>query len=49
MVGFPADSHETVFLTLNGKHPYDRCPECGNVFKYTQYQEEHHDEAEGSH
>ncbi|KAJ3255924.1 Cytochrome c oxidase subunit 4 [Boothiomyces macroporosus] len=35
--GFPADSHPPIFLTLRdygGKH-FDRCPDCGNVFKVT--------------
>ncbi|KAJ3226948.1 Cytochrome c oxidase subunit 4 [Clydaea vesicula] len=31
--GFPADSHEGVWLTI---HPsrIERCPHCGNAFKY---------------
>lgn len=38
--GFPADTHDVVFLTLHGKRPFDRCPNCGNVYKYNQVQVE---------
>ncbi|TPX38979.1 hypothetical protein SeMB42_g06533 [Synchytrium endobioticum] len=39
--GFPADSHEVVWLTVRpGKH-FDRCPHCGNVFKYIQEHAHH--------
>ncbi len=32
--GFPADSHEVVWLTLRPREKgFDRCPHCGNVFK----------------
>ncbi|KAI8825627.1 cytochrome c oxidase subunit VB-domain-containing protein [Fimicolochytrium jonesii] len=36
--GFPADSHEAIWLTIrdHGKKKADRCPHCGNVFKYDQ-------------
>ncbi|KAI8622480.1 hypothetical protein BC830DRAFT_568569 [Chytriomyces sp. MP71] len=37
--GFPADTHETVWLTLREHRGIDRCPHCGNAFKY---QQEHH-------
>ncbi|KAJ3115105.1 Cytochrome c oxidase subunit 4 [Phlyctochytrium bullatum] len=32
--GFPADSHETIWLTVRPHRGVDRCPHCGNVFKY---------------
>ncbi|KAI8905154.1 cytochrome c oxidase subunit VB-domain-containing protein [Gorgonomyces haynaldii] len=42
--GFPADSHEPVYLTVrphkNGH--VDRCPHCGNAFKYEQLEDHHH-------
>jgi len=31
--GFPVDSHETTWLTVDKNHEFDRCPECGQVFK----------------
>lgn len=32
--GFPADSHEVVWLTLRPREKgVDRCPHCGNAFK----------------
>ncbi|KAJ3241299.1 Cytochrome c oxidase subunit 4 [Chytriomyces hyalinus] len=37
--GFPADTHETVWLTLRSHRGVDRCPHCGNAFKY---QQDHH-------
>ncbi|KAI9205360.1 cytochrome c oxidase subunit VB-domain-containing protein [Polychytrium aggregatum] len=40
--GFPAESHEAVWLTLNPQHKHDRCPHCGNVFKYEQEHDDHH-------
>ncbi|KAI8908847.1 cytochrome c oxidase, partial [Powellomyces hirtus] len=41
--GFPADSHEAIWLTIrdHGKR-FDRCPHCGNVFKYNQEHAHHH-------
>ncbi|KAH6579423.1 hypothetical protein BASA50_006699 [Batrachochytrium salamandrivorans] len=32
--GFPAESHEAVWLTVRPHGGVDRCPHCGNVFKY---------------
>ncbi|KAJ1562546.1 Cytochrome c oxidase subunit 4 [Cladochytrium tenue] len=37
--GFPADTHEIVWLTLSEHKGVDRCPHCGNAFKYVA---EHH-------
>ncbi|CAM0136341.1 Cytochrome c oxidase subunit 4 [Umbelopsis sp. WA50703] len=31
--GYPAESHDTIWLTVDKSHDYDRCPECGSVFK----------------
>lgn len=31
--GFPADSHNTIWLALSRGRPMERCPECGNVLK----------------
>uniref|UniRef100_A0A1D1YQE4 Cytochrome c oxidase subunit 4, mitochondrial n=1 Tax=Anthurium amnicola TaxID=1678845 RepID=A0A1D1YQE4_9ARAE len=31
--GFPVDTHELVWLTVEKHHEFDRCPECGQVFK----------------
>jgi cytochrome c oxidase subunit 5b len=40
--GFPQDSHELVWLTLKDHKGVDRCPICGNVFKYHQRELDHH-------
>ncbi|KAJ3052545.1 Cytochrome c oxidase subunit 4 [Rhizophlyctis rosea] len=45
--GFPADSHEVVWLTVREHKGFDRCPHCGNVFKYER--EHHHHEGDGHH
>lgn len=31
--GSPADSHETVWVTVSRTRPYERCTECGSVYK----------------
>ncbi|KAI9291274.1 COX5B-domain-containing protein [Neoconidiobolus thromboides FSU 785] len=31
--GYPVDSHDTIWLTLEEQHEFDRCPECGSVYK----------------
>ncbi|KAI9049018.1 hypothetical protein LZ554_006867 [Drepanopeziza brunnea f. sp. 'monogermtubi'] len=31
--GFPADSHNVIWLTMSRDRPVERCPECGNVLK----------------
>ena len=33
LVGYPADTHEPIWLTIHPKIN-NRCPHCGNVFKY---------------
>jgi len=39
--GYPADSHEPIWLTI---HPEinNRCPHCGNVFKYEMEADDYH-------
>lgn len=32
-LGYPAESHDTIWLTLDKSHEFDRCPECGSVYK----------------
>ncbi|KAI9097195.1 cytochrome c oxidase, partial [Phlyctochytrium arcticum] len=41
--GYPADSHEAVWLTVRDHGPKraDRCPHCGNVYKYNQEHAHH--------
>ncbi|KAI9325068.1 cytochrome c oxidase subunit VB-domain-containing protein [Zopfochytrium polystomum] len=39
--GFPAESHEQIWLTVRPHKGFDRCPHCGNVFKYIR-NEGHH-------
>ncbi|ORZ17991.1 cytochrome c oxidase subunit VB-domain-containing protein [Absidia repens] len=31
--GYPAESHDTIWLSLDKSHEHDRCPECGSVYK----------------
>ncbi|CAG8485686.1 2020_t:CDS:2 [Paraglomus brasilianum] len=31
--GYPADTHEMIWLKLEKEHEFDRCPECGGVYK----------------
>ncbi|KAL2383536.1 hypothetical protein RJZ90_002592 [Blastomyces dermatitidis] len=31
--GYPADSHDVVWLTVSRERPIERCSECGNVVK----------------
>ena len=42
--GCPADSHNTIWLTVSKDRPIERCPECGGVYKmeYVGAEEEHH-------
>ncbi|KAG0129028.1 cytochrome c oxidase [Tuber indicum] len=42
--GYPADSHNTIWLTVSKDRPVERCPECGGVYKmeYAGAEEEHH-------
>ncbi|KAJ3296896.1 Cytochrome c oxidase subunit 4 [Borealophlyctis nickersoniae] len=39
--GWPVDSHELVWLTIREHRGFDRCPHCGNVFKYHKDKEDH--------
>lgn len=52
--GFPADSHDTLWLTVSRDRPIERCPECGNVYKmeYIGAADDHHhhdDHGHGDH
>ncbi|KAJ3357411.1 Cytochrome c oxidase subunit 4 [Entophlyctis luteolus] len=40
--GFPADTHEAVWLTLRPHNGVDRCPHCGNAYKYKRAEAHHH-------
>ncbi|KAI9248395.1 cytochrome c oxidase subunit VB-domain-containing protein [Sporodiniella umbellata] len=42
--GFPAESHDAIWINLDKSHEHDRCPECGSVFKmdFVGTEEEHH-------
>ncbi|KXN64580.1 COX5B-domain-containing protein [Conidiobolus coronatus NRRL 28638] len=31
--GYPADSHDTIWLNVDAAHDVDRCPECGCCYK----------------
>lgn len=31
--GCPVDSHVTIWLTVSKNRPFERCPECGSVYK----------------
>ncbi|CAG8570184.1 8283_t:CDS:2 [Diversispora eburnea] len=31
--GYPVDSHEMIWLVVDKNHEFDRCPECGQVYK----------------
>ncbi|CAG8707523.1 6633_t:CDS:2, partial [Cetraspora pellucida] len=31
--GYPVDSHELLWITVDKSHEVDRCPECGQAFK----------------
>jgi cytochrome c oxidase subunit 5b len=36
--GFPVDSHEAVWISVDKDHEVDRCTECGQAFKLKQVQ-----------
>jgi len=40
--GFPVDSHETKWLTVSKDRPYERCTECGSVYKMDYIGQEDH-------
>ncbi|KAI5851705.1 cytochrome c oxidase subunit VB [Morchella snyderi] len=51
--GYPADSHNTIWLTVSKDRPIERCPECGGVYKmeyvgaeasHDHHHDEHHTE-----
>ncbi|KAJ3168793.1 Cytochrome c oxidase subunit 4 [Irineochytrium annulatum] len=47
--GFPQDSHEAIWLTLRPHKSVDRCPHCGNVYKYIQDANHFHEGGAGGH
>ncbi|KAL1981783.1 hypothetical protein VTN96DRAFT_2166 [Rasamsonia emersonii] len=49
--GYPADSHNVVWLTVSRDRPYERCGECGNVVKYNYIgpETDPHDHGHGHH
>lgn len=49
--GFPADSHDTIWLTVSRDRPIERCPECGNVYKmeYIGPADDHHHDHDEHH
>ncbi|CAO3699027.1 unnamed protein product [Rhizopus stolonifer] len=42
--GFPAESHNAIWINLDKSHEHDRCPECGSVFAmdFVGSEEDHH-------
>ncbi|KAG1462535.1 hypothetical protein G6F56_005497 [Rhizopus delemar] len=42
--GFPAESHDAIWINLDKSHEHDRCPECGSVYTmdFVGSEEEHH-------
>ncbi|KAI9472155.1 MAG: cytochrome c oxidase subunit VB-domain-containing protein [Benjaminiella poitrasii] len=42
--GFPAESHDVIWINLDKSHEHDRCPECGSVFTmdFVGSEEDHH-------
>ncbi|KAL1305679.1 hypothetical protein AAFC00_007272 [Neodothiora populina] len=57
--GYPADTHNVIWLTTSRDRPVERCPECGGVYKmeYVGPQDDghghhdhgHHADTDGSH
>jgi len=49
--GCPADSHQTIWLTVSKNRPIERCPECGSVYKmdYVGPEEDHHHDHDHGH
>ncbi|KAI9321063.1 cytochrome c oxidase subunit VB-domain-containing protein [Dichotomocladium elegans] len=42
--GYPAESHDVIWLSLDKSHEHDRCPECGSVYKmdFVGSEDDHH-------
>ncbi|KAF9583191.1 Cytochrome c oxidase subunit 4 [Lunasporangiospora selenospora] len=36
--GVAGEHHETKWLVIDSQHEFDRCDECGNVYKWTPYE-----------
>jgi len=49
--GFPADTHNVIWLTTSRDRPVERCPECGSAYKldYVGPQEDAHGHGHGHH
>ncbi|KAK2627253.1 hypothetical protein QTJ16_003219 [Diplocarpon rosae] len=47
--GFPADSHNVIWLTMSRERPVERCPECGNVLKMEYVGPQHDPHAHDAH
>ncbi|KAJ2725551.1 Cytochrome c oxidase subunit 4 [Coemansia sp. Benny D115] len=35
--GPPGEDHELIWIVVEREHPFDRCPECGNVYKLSEH------------
>ncbi|KAJ2371726.1 Cytochrome c oxidase subunit 4 [Coemansia sp. RSA 2607] len=35
--GAPGEDHEMIWIVVERKHEFDRCPECGNVYKLSEH------------
>ncbi|KAF9413783.1 hypothetical protein BGZ94_000627 [Podila epigama] len=35
--GVPGETHETNWLVIDETHEFDRCDQCGNVYKWAAY------------
>ncbi|KAI9494119.1 cytochrome c oxidase subunit VB-domain-containing protein [Zychaea mexicana] len=42
--GYPAESHDAIWINLDKSHEHDRCPECGSVYKmdFVGSEDDHH-------
>ncbi|KAG0277895.1 hypothetical protein BGZ95_005127 [Linnemannia exigua] len=36
--GVPGETHEIQWLLIDQTHEFDRCDQCGNVYKWTAYE-----------
>ncbi|KAG0208254.1 Cytochrome c oxidase subunit 4 [Mortierella sp. GBA30] len=50
--GVPGETHETHWLVIDQAHEFDRCDQCGNVYKWSAYEADEnfpHPAGEGHH
>ncbi|KAF1351300.1 subunit IV of cytochrome c oxidase [Delphinella strobiligena] len=55
--GYPADTHNVIWLTCSRDRPVERCPECGGVYKMEyvgpqdshDHHHDHHADSDGAH